>query len=458
MNLDMTWGDLARAAGGRLVCGEPSAPISALSTDTRRLQAGQAFWALKGERFDAHDLLDAPLAHKAGGFVVAAGRLAPGSPRPGWVVEVVDTLKAIQALAAHHRRRFEIPVVGITGSNGKTTTKEMLREICSQVGPTCASPGNWNNQLGVPLSVLELTGEHVYGIFELADSHPGDISEVATIAQPSLGLLTNIGPDHLEFYGTMEANFKTKCELIDRLPEEAKAVINLDDPWLEGLEPRLGPRAVTYGRNPRALVRFEGKEGLIIDRHKIKVALRAFGELSRYNAAGAAAAAWALGIDVETIRRGLEAYRPHDMRLEPLRHPSGCAVIFDAYNANPSSMKAAVSAFCEEYPGRRKILVLGDMKELGPGSEDFHRELGRWLAGLPLHRVHFTGPSMQAAHEALLARRPAFPSSHSESSKACLESLRGDLAADSAVLFKASRAMRFENMLADLSISPCSTT
>jgi UDP-N-acetylmuramoyl-tripeptide--D-alanyl-D-alanine ligase len=458
MNLHMTWGDLARAAGGRLVCGDPSAPVSALSTDTRRLRAGQAFWALKGERFDAHDLLDAALAEKAGGFVVAAGRLAPGSPRPKWVVEVPDTLKALQALAAHHRRRFDIPVVGITGSNGKTTTKEMLREICARVGPTCASPGNWNNQLGVPLSVLELTSEHVYAVFELADSHPGDIDEVAAIAQPSLALLTNIGPDHLEFYGTMEANFKTKCELIERLPEEGKAVINIDDPWLEGLEPRLGRRAVTYGMNPRALVRFEGKDCLIIDRHKVKVSLRAFGELSRYNAAGAAAAAWALGIDADAIRRGLEAYRPHDMRLEPMLHPSGCAVVFDAYNANPASMRASVAAFCEEYAGRRKILVLGDMKELGPGSADFHRELGLWLAGLPLHRVYFAGPDMKAAHEALLSRRPRFTTRYCRSTKDALESLKQDLSASSAVLFKASRAMRFEDILASLSISPCSTT
>lgn len=458
MNLNMTWGDLARACGGRLILGDPSTPVAALSTDTRRLRPGEALWALKGERFDAHAFLDAAAAAKASGFVVAAGRLCAEGPRPKCLVEVVDTLKALQALAAYHRRRFDIPVVGITGSNGKTTTKEMLRAICLQAGPTCASPGNWNNQIGVPLSILELDVEHCYGVFELADSRPGDIDEVAAVAQPTLGLLTNIGPDHLQFYGSMEANFKAKCEIIDRLPQESKVVINIDDPWLEGLESRLGRRAITYGMSPRAQVRFEGPEGLIIDRHRVNVSLHSFGDLSRYNAAGAAAAAWALGIDAEAIRRGLEAYRPGRMRLEPMSHPSGCAVIFDAYNANPASMKASISAFCQEYAARRKILVLGDMKELGPGSSGFHEDLGRWLSGLPLHKVYLAGPEMKAAHQALLEQKPAFAVSHSCSPRGCLESLRRELSRASAVFFKASRAMLLENLLDELSISPCSIT
>lgn len=458
MNLNMTWGDLARACGGRLILGDPSAPVAALSIDTRRLRPGEVFWALKGNRFDAHDFLDADAAEKASGFVLAAGRLSAKGPKPRRLVEVVDTLKALQALAAHHRRRFDIPVVGITGSNGKTTTKEMLKDICLQAGPTCASPGNWNNQIGVPLSVLELGAEHSYGVFELADSRPGDIDEVAAVAQPTLGLLTNIGPDHIEFYGTMEANFKAKCEIIDRLPEEGKVVINIDDPWLEGLESRLGRRAITYGMSPRARVRFESSDRLIIDRHRLTVALHSFGELSRYNAAGASAAAWALGIDAESIRRGLEAYRPGRMRLEPMRHPSGCAVIFDAYNANPASMKASISAFCQEYAARRKILVLGDMKELGPASTGFHEDLGRWLSGLPLHAVYLAGPEMKAAYQALLDQKPAFTASHSVSPRDCLKSLRDELSQEGAVLFKASRAMLLEDLLSGLSISPCSIT
>ncbi|MCX5794358.1 MAG: UDP-N-acetylmuramoyl-tripeptide--D-alanyl-D-alanine ligase [Elusimicrobia bacterium] len=450
MNLDMTWAELARAAGGKLLRGDPVRGVGPISTDTRTLQAGEVFWALQGPRIDAHDLLTKELADKASGWVMALGRLPPSTASPEHVVVVPDTLKALQALAAHHRRRFDIPVVGITGSNGKTTTKEMLLCICRRVGATCASPGNRNNQIGVPLSVLELTREHRYGIFELADSKPGDIAEVARIAHPTLAVITNLGPDHLEFYGTMERNFQTKAELIEALGEEGKAVINIDDPWLAGLEPRLGSRAVTFGTDARARVSLAGVDEFIIDRHRVKVALRAFGRLSRYDAAAAAAAAWALGIPPEAIRKGLEDYRPGQWRMEPMRHASHCSVIFDAYNANPASMRAAIEAFCAEFCTEGKVLVLGDMKELGKESARFHRELGEWLATLPLYAVYLAGPEMAPAFQALRGAKPDFQVRHGATPEAWLKELRFDCARDKAILFKASRAMRFEDIAAAL--------
>lgn len=453
MNLNMTWGELARAAGGRLTAGPEQDPLRSVSTDTRTIEAGEVFWALKGSRFDAHDLLSAELAEKASGWVIEQGHGNALAVRPRHLVEVASTLKGLQALAAHHRRKFDIPVAGITGSNGKTTTKEMLKGICRRVGPTCASPGNWNNQVGAPLSVLELVSEHRYGIFELADSRPGDIEEIARVAQPTLGILTNIGPDHLEFFGSLERNFQAKCELIESLPQDAKVVINIDDSWLSALEARLGPRAVTFGMNPRARVSFSEPGAITIDRHRMAVSLKTFGALSRYNAAAAAAAAWALGIDAETIRKGLEDYRPVPMRLEIRRDASGCQVVFDAYNANPASMRAAIEAFCQEFPSPRKIVVLGDMKELGPDSERFHRELGEWLAGLPLKAVYLAGESMQAADQALRLRRPSFPVRYGASPQSWISELRRELAPESALFFKASRAMKFESILESLSCS-----
>jgi UDP-N-acetylmuramoyl-tripeptide--D-alanyl-D-alanine ligase len=452
MNLDTTWGTLARAAGGRLTRGGADDPVSSISTDTRKLSPDQAFWALKGPRYDAHVLLNRDLAGKCSGWIVERGRL-PSDLGASHVVEVNNTLKALQAFAAHHRRRFDVPVVGITGSNGKTTTKEMLKTICELCGPTCSSPGNWNNQVGVPLSVLEMTREHRYGVFELADSHPGDIDEVAKVAQPTLAVLTNIGPDHLEFYGGMEANFKTKAELIENLPPEGLAVVNCDDPWLAGLEPRLGSRAVTFGMAKRAKVSFAEDGVLMIDRTKVSVKLQGFGALSRYNAAAAAAAAWSMGIPVEKIRQGLEAYRPSAMRLERLKLPSGCEVVLDAYNANPASMKAAIEGFCQEYGKKEKVLVLGDMKELGEGSSKFHAELGEWLSTLPLSSVYLAGPEMSAAQAALAARKPKFPVSYAESPAGWNDKLRGELTPDRALFFKASRSMRFESILESLQCS-----
>ncbi len=446
MKLDLTWGELARAAGGRLTKGDASAAVDSITTDTRALKPGQAFWALVGEKIDAHSLLTDTFAKNSTGWIVAEGKLAEGAPRPAHVVEVPDTLKALQALAHFHRKRFDIPVAGIVGSNGKTTTKEMLKSICAQVGPVCATPGNWNNEIGVPLSVLELTAEHRYGIFELAACRKGEIEELARVAQPTVALLTNIGPDHLESFGTIETTFQTNSEIVSVLPEDGAAVINADDPWLAALETRLGSRAVTYGMGNNCKVRIEGKDGLIVDRHRLEVKLRAFGAFNRYNAAGAAAAAWAMGLKPDVIRAGLEAHAPAMMRQEPLPHASGASLVLDAYNANPASMKASIEAFMEEFKSKSKTLVLGDMKELGPGSSQFHRELGDWLATLDLKAVFLAGPEMKPAADALAAAKPRFPVEHATDAKTWSSKIKAGLSPKDAVLFKASRAMRLEEL------------
>lgn len=446
MKLDLTWGELARAAGGRLTRGDAAAPIDSVTTDTRNMKPGQAFWALVGEKIDAHTLLTPDFAARTTGWVVAEGKLAEGAPRPDHVVEVPDTLKALQALAHFHRKRFDIPVAGIVGSNGKTTTKEMLKSICAQVGPVCATPGNWNNEIGVPLSVLELLPEHRYGIFELAACRKGEITELALVVQPTVALLTNIGPDHLESFGTIETTFQTNSEIIAVLPEDGAAVINADDPWLAALETRLGARAVTYGTGTGCKVRIEGKDGLIIDRHRLTVKLRAFGEFNRYNAAGAAAAARAMGLAPDAIRAGLEAHAPGMLRQEPLAHPTGASLVLDAYNANPASMRASIAAFCEEFPARAKTVVLGDMKELGPDSPRFHRELGEWLATLDLKAAYLAGPEMKAAADALSAAKPRFAVEHTLDAKSWTTKIKAALTTNDAVLFKASRAMRLEEL------------
>jgi len=446
MKLDLTWGELARAAGGRLTRGDGADRIDAVSTDTRALKESQAFLALVGERVDAHTLLDKPELLKCAGWIVARGKLPAKAAKPAHVVVVPDTLKALQALAHHHRARFDIPVVGIVGSNGKTTTKEMLLSICSAVGPTCATPGNWNNEVGTPLSVLELTSEHRYGIFELAACRRGEIAELTRIAQPTVGVLTNIGTDHLETFGTVETTFQTNSEIVELLPEDGCAIINADDPWLSALEPRLGARAITYGAGPRCRVRIDGPDGLIVDRHRISVKLKSFGGYSRYNAAAAAAAACALGISPDMIRKGLEAHAPGRLRQEPLAHASGATFVLDAYNANPASMRASVEAFVEEFKGRPKTLVLGDMKELGPGSPKFHRELGEWLAALDLKAVYLAGPEMKPAADALKAAKPKFPFEYGEAPAAFSSSLKSKISSGDAVLFKASRAMKLEEL------------
>ncbi len=456
MKLKTDWSAVAAAVGGALSLADgalASDPFDSFSTDSRIPGNGKAFWALKGARHDAHSFLGAALARGFSGWIVERGKLKPSSPRPPRLIEAADTLKALQALAAWHRRRFEIPVVGVTGSNGKTTTKEMIKSIALQVGPVCASPANWNNQFGLPLSVLELSEEHRYGVFELADSHPGDIDEIARVAHPDVAVITNIGTDHLGFYSSMQANFDTKAEILKHLAADGFAVLNADDPWLQALIVDLGARAITFGRSLTARVRWEKPASLYIDRTRFELRLKGLGAITLANAAAAAAAAVALGLDSDAIRKGLESFTPPPLRLERLQDASGAWIILDAYNANPSSMRAAITAFCDEYPDLKKTLVLGDMKELGASSARFHGELGGWLATLPLDSVYLAGPEMAAANAALKNSKPSFGHFWAQAPEAWTDALKQKLESGRALFFKASRAMAFETILKKLRCS-----
>jgi len=452
----MTWGELAQACGGTLAQGRGTDPVRAISTDSRRIAPGQAFWALAGGRHDAHEFLDDARARAADGWVVRRGAKLPAR-LPRHLVEAADTLRALGDLAARHRKRFSIPIVGITGSNGKTTVKEMLRAVLAQRGPVCATSGNFNNEIGLPLSVLELAREHAFGVFEMGASRAGDIALLGRIAQPTIGVLTNIGSAHAEFFGGLEGTFRAKSELVDSLPDGAPAILNLDDDWLPRLLPRLGERAWTFGRSDKAKVRVldapAGELRLALAGSEISLKRPWAGHIHRLNAAAAAAAASALGLSAAEIQRGLEAYAPAAMRFEPKQHRSGAWLVLDAYNANPESMRAGILTFletaqgiCREESAPRLVLVLGDMKELGPESERMHRELGSWLAGRPLAAVLLAGEAVAETARALAESGAPFPVEHRAAAEALLPLLRERLAPGTAVYFKASRAMKLEEL------------
>ncbi|MBI4346785.1 MAG: UDP-N-acetylmuramoyl-tripeptide--D-alanyl-D-alanine ligase [Elusimicrobia bacterium] len=453
MDLNLTWETLARGANGRLVRGSPADRVRALATDSRKAEPGTVFWALAGERYDAHDFLDARLAGACDGWVIQRGKRANDGALPSHVIEVPDTLKALQALSAYHRSRFEIPVAAVAGSNGKTSTKEMLRSICSQAGPVCATQGNLNNQIGHPLSLLELTEAHRYGVFELGESHFGDIEELARLCRPTVGVLTNVGPAHLEFLGNLEGVFRCLSELVTASPADTVFAVNLDDPWLAALETQLGERAITYGRGERAAVQLRdsaaGVVELVVQRHKLTAALKTPGRVHQLNAAAAAAGALAMGLGPEEISKGLSAFSPAPMRFEPRRHESGAWLVVDAYNANPGSMRAGIESFLDAYQNCRRILVLGDMKELGPDTPRFHRELGEWIGGLPVEAVFLAGPDMRAAAEAAAGGIPRLVR-HADDPKSWAGELRELLGPDAAAFFKASRAVALENVIEQL--------
>ncbi|MFA6028747.1 MAG: UDP-N-acetylmuramoyl-tripeptide--D-alanyl-D-alanine ligase [Elusimicrobiota bacterium] len=448
MELTLTWGDFARAAGGRLLRGRPDAPVRSLCTDSRLLRPGEAFLALKGERFDAHAFLNEHAARAAGGWIVRAGAPLPAL-QPPCVLEVPDTLKALSDAAAEHRSRFTLPVVGLTGTNGKTTTKEMLRAVLARRGKVCATELNFNNEVGLPMTVLGLRAEHAFAVFEMGASRPGDIAYLCRAARPTLGVLTNIGAAHLEYFGSLERVFKTKAELFEALPADAPAVLNADDPYLCRLLPGLGARAVTFGFGAEARVRALPAEAGEIALRLPDGEARArpggpIGRPHRLDAAAAAAAAHALGFSAAEIAAGLADFRPAPLRFAQRAHASGAWLLVDAYNANPDSMRAGVETFLETAPPGRRVLVLGDMRELGPESPRFHRELGRWLAGLPLSAVLLAGPLSAETAEGLREKGARFEILHAPDADGLRDALRGLLAPAVSVYFKASRAMRLE--------------
>lgn len=447
MNLKTDLGTMAKAAGGKLLKGSPAAPFNSFVTDTRKLKAGDFFWALKGASYDAHDFLKQALPMVTG-WLAREDALAGLTQQPAEVVAVKDTLKALQALAAWHRQRFQIPLVAITGSNGKSTTKEMLKSIFATEGETCTNAGNLNNQFGLPLSLLELSTAHKFGVFELGASHRGDIKEIGDVARPTCGIITNIGPSHLEHFGDMETIFETKTEIAGCLAPGGTLVYNYDDRYLSRLNGR-DIKKLTFGRDPGADLRIlEGNNlRLEYDGTILEINLPHAGGHNYYNAAAAAGAAIVAGTDLASIKMGLEHYSPPPMRLQEL-NIKGSVVILDAYNANPQSMASALKEMADK--PRPLYLMLGDMKELGQYSAHYHTDLGAALAHMGATKVFLAGPEMKAA-AAAYCHAGGNSMEFGFTLEDWLPEARSLIAAGKgSFLIKASRSMKFERIIEGL--------
>jgi UDP-N-acetylmuramoyl-tripeptide--D-alanyl-D-alanine ligase len=445
--------EIAEATGGTMK-GETGAFAAGVSTDSRAVAKGELFVALRGERFDGHDFVAAAAGRGVRIFLVdQTWQDAHPLPAGSSAVVVADTLKALGDLAAWHRRRFKITVVAVTGSNGKTTTKEMLARILTQTGPGLKTEGNLNNLIGLPLTLLRLTGRERWVVLELGMSAFGEIDRLAEIADPDVGIITNAFPAHLETLGSIEGVARAKGELFLRLKPGGWAVYNVDDPLVSKCPTPSNVNRLTFGLRgaevSSASIKSLGKKGesftLRLPNEEQPVHLAAFGRHNVYNALAAAAAAHALGVPGDVIRLGLQEFTPYDKRFQ-LEEFSGVVLIDDSYNANPASMAAALETLREVREEGRACAVLGDMLELGPGSEAAHRELGRLAAGC-VERLYLLGEQAgQVADgaksagfdpEALLVARD-----HDQISRELLSWVRpGDC-----VLVKGSRGMRMERV------------
>jgi len=465
MSAHFSLAEVLAATGGTLVGSLPPASgpaFTGVSTDTRSLQAGQLFVALVGDRFDAHGFLAGAAGAGAALAVVQRGRARPGAPSALPLVEVDDTLVALGALARHHRRRFEIPLGAITGSNGKTSTKEMVAAILATRGSALKTQGNLNNEIGLPLTLFGLSPAHRSAVVELGMNHAGEIDRLTRICEPDAGLVTVVQAVHTEHFADgLRGVARAKGELFRALRPGATAVVNLDDPWiLAEASARGGPR-ITFGSGAEADVQLlatvpdaAGQTlSLRVRGAPHLVPLSFLGTHNALNAAGAFALGLALGIEPDDCARGLAEARPHGQRLRLVPGRGGVQVLDDSYNANPGSMKAGLSTLGSLSGRERSVAVLGDMLELGEEGPAAHAELGR-EAARHARVVAFFGPQSASGASAATKEAAGCEVGHFADVDALISWLTSRLRDGDTVLVKGSRGMRLERVVAALTGAP----
>jgi UDP-N-acetylmuramoyl-tripeptide--D-alanyl-D-alanine ligase len=457
-----------------LQSGDPATCFSSVSIDTRTIGEGALFVAIKGPSFDAHDFLDQAIDKGAEGILVQRDcdvskcrRFGDGDKEIA-VLEVEDTERALGALAAGHRARFRGPLVAITGSSGKTTTKELCAAVLSEWAPCLKTQGNLNNQYGLPLTLLRRERRHEVAVVELGMNHRGEIAALAAITAPTVGLVTNAGTAHIEFLGTREEIAQEKGDLFAALPEDGIAVVNCDDLQVASQAKRAPCRQILYGLSPDAEVtalnvRFEPPGSYHFDVREthdtrdagapaepFAVEIAGLAETTVINGLAAAAVGLAVGASPAQIASGLARYRPEAGRMAPRTLANEVTLIDDSYNANPQSMRAALETLAK-LSGGRSIAVLGDMGELGESAAAEHAAVGRAAAELGIDWLFWLG---EAANTALAAAREAgMDASRVGSAKTQLElahRVRDVLAPRDWILVKGSRAMRMEQVIDEL--------
>ena len=440
----------ARATKGKILRGESDTELTGISTDTRTLLPGELFIALKGANYDAHDFLADVAGKRAAAAVVhngAAARPAPGLP----IVLVEDTTHALGDLAKWHRTRCPTTVIGITGSNGKTTTKEMLFRILDGVVRSIMSFSNFNNLFGVPLTLFQMRPEDVYAVVEMGTNSPGEIARLCEIADPDIGLITNVGESHLEGLGDIEGVAREKAALIKHTARKTGSFFNADDYWSRRIAKALKGTVRSFGiENDADLRAFNVRPDRGGMSFRIKGGPRVHipvpGAHNAANAIAAIAVARKLGIDWDTITDRLAAFELPAMRMET-KTAGGVTVINDAYNANPVSLEAAARTLSRMQCAGRKILVVADMLELGDRAAELHRELGKTIAGFNFD--YLLGRGRQAARLLASAAENGMSEDDvrlAESNEELVRALLGFIGPGDTVLLKGSRDMHLEQV------------
>lgn len=454
--------NVLEATGGRLAIGNETDGLKGISTDSRALKSGELFVAISGENFDGHQFVKEVLKKGAGGVLVAETYVASELPDlekgSSCVIAVPEPLKALGDLAAFHRRRNDVSVVAITGTNGKTTTKEMTATMLGKTFSVLKTAGNFNNLVGLPLTLLGLEDHHEWAVLELAMNHPGEIARLSAICRPEVGVITNIEPGHLEGVKDLDGVMRAKGELLSGLGDNGTAVLNIDDQRICKLAEQFEGRVISFGIHSSAEVSAtpvsQAASNCSFDLswygESIRVRLGIPGNGAIYNALAAAAVGFRLGLSFEEVKEGLEATVTLPGRMQIMSLPGGIHLINDTYNANPGSMAQAVETLCTLKGNGRGIFIAGDMLELGDHAKGAHKELGITVSRGGIARLYATGAFAQTIADGAVGAGMDPEKIFVGSQEAILDAIKGRLGPGDWVLVKGSRLMAMEKVVGGL--------
>jgi UDP-N-acetylmuramoyl-tripeptide--D-alanyl-D-alanine ligase len=442
--MTLEWDDVARVMGAATAARAPGKQISGWSIDSRTLAPGDLFVALRGENHDGHDYVNAALEKGAAGAVVERDLESPS------LLIVEDTLAALQKLAGWARCRWAGRVVAVTGSAGKTTTKDVIAQLVAVEVAAGKTIGNLNNHVGLPLSILRLPDESRVAVLEMGMNHAGEIRALARIARPDVGVVTNVGYAHVEAFGSVEAVARAKRELIEELPADGVAVLNADDPLVSAFREVHRGRVVTFGLSENADVRAEDVElGVETVRFRcggVRFESPLVGRHGVSNVLAGLAVAQVFEIPPERLRDAVRSLSPGKMRGERLEH-NGVVIWSDSYNSNPEAARAMIDVL-RSTPARRRVAALGEMLELGPSTEPLHRDIGRYVAAQGIDvLVGIRGAARFMVEEAVRAGLSEGAAYFFEDPGQAGDFLSGMLREGDAVLFKGSRGVKVERAL-----------
>lgn len=441
--------DILKATGGKLLCGDENVVVTSFITDSRQGKAGAMFVPIRGERADGHDYIPAVLESPAA--AAFTDHEIPTGEKP--IVLVKDCREALQKTAAWYREQFDIPVVGITGSVGKTTAKEMVAQALSATFRVLKTAGNQNSQVGVPITVCGLRKDHTAAVVEMGVSMPGEMSRIAAVVKPTCAVMTNIGVSHIEFMKTRENILREKAHIADYLPGGGALFVNGDDDLLPTLKDSLGGKVVTFGLGPgcdwRAYGLNEADKGTFFTcqsptGEKTELFVPAAGEHNVRNALAAMAVARYLGVPAEDAVRAISAYKAPAMRQQVVE-VNGLLIIDDSYNASPDSMRSAIDVLHSRKVTGKRVAVLADMLELGDFSQQGHREVGEYAREKGVDLLVGVGPLAKE-----IAAGYGDGAQWFEDNGQAVAYLKEVLQDGDAVLVKGSRGMQTDQIVAAL--------